>query len=287
MGAISKMKILVTGHQGFIGSHLAVYFLEKGHEVEGWKYVPNTLPDVSMYDWVIHAGAISDTTETDIDKVWEHNFEFTSRLIQLCEQFGTNIQLASSSAVYGQGVDGFKETSKCLPQSPYAWSKFLIDKNLKDIGFDQFDTNIQSFRYFNVFGQNESHKGDQKSLVSKFINQASEDGKIKLFEDSKNYHRDLIYVEDVCKIHELMMDQNTNGIFNVGTGTVRNLEDLAMDIADFYDATIDRIPMPDKLKNQYQTYTCADLTLLEQQIDLPSFTSVNDYLDIINNTNKG
>ena len=95
------MKVLVTGHKGFIGSYIANYLTEKGHEVEGFEWVEHVVPDVSAYDWVIHCGAISDTTERDVDKVWAHNYEFTLRLLQVCENYNTNIQLVSTSAVYG------------------------------------------------------------------------------------------------------------------------------------------------------------------------------------------
>lgn len=273
------MKILVTGHRGFIGQNLVRYFLSQGHQVDGFDFVPNIIPDVTRYDWVVHAGAISDTTETDVDKVWEQNFEFTSRLIQVCDQFGVNIQISSTSAVYGPGSDGFKEDSKCLPQSPYAWSKFLIDKNIKDIGIeDNFAMTLQSFRYFNVYGPGEGHKGDQMSLVSKFQKQAAHDGVIKLFENSEEYERDCICVYDLCLIHDLMMQSDASGIFNVGTGRARNLREIAEVIAKQYDATIKEIPMPAHLQGQYQKYTQADLSELKKVIKLPEFTKIEDYI---------
>jgi ADP-L-glycero-D-manno-heptose 6-epimerase len=181
--------------------------------------------------------------------------------------------------VYGPGLDGFKEDSKCLPQTPYAWSKFLIDKNLKDIGIeDNFAMTVQSFRYFNVYGPGEGHKGDQMSLVSKFQKQASQDGVIKLFENSDTFERDCICVYDLCLIHDLMMKSDANGIFNVGTGRARNLREIAEVIAKQYDATIEEIPMPAHLKGQYQTFTQADLTELKKVIKLPEFIKIEDYI---------
>lgn len=272
------MKILITGHQGFIGANIAQYFLNKGHEVEGFEFVPGVVPDVTKFDWVIHLGAISDTTETDIDKVWEHNFEFTSRLLQVCDHFGVNLQLASSASVYGPNKN-FKETDPCLPQSPYAWSKYLIDRNLTDVGFENFTNIVQSFRYFNVYGPGEGHKGDQMSLVSKFQKQAVHDGVIKLFEDSENYQRDLICVYDVARIHEEMMTASESGIFNVGTGYPRNLKNVAEVIATKYNAEIEIVPMPDKLKGQYQQYTCADTTKISEFIDVNRWITLEDYLN--------
>ena len=111
------MKILVTGNEGFIGKNLCAYLVSRGHEVTGFEYKENVLPDPSPFDLVIHLGAISSTTETDVELVLKRNFEFTMQLIQVCAQMGVNIQLASSASVYGPGLDGFREDSKCLPKS--------------------------------------------------------------------------------------------------------------------------------------------------------------------------
>jgi len=186
------MKILVTGHKGFIGSHMAQYLVHKGHEVEGFDYVENVVPAVDQYDWVIHLGAISDTTERDVTKVWKHNYEFTLRLMQVCDHYSTNIQLASTAAVYGNTVkDMYTEEDPVYPMTPYAWSKYLIDKFLIDNGIDQFNGLVQSYRYFNVYGPGEGHKGDQMSMVSKFQRQASENGVIKLFKNREKIFFDI------------------------------------------------------------------------------------------------
>ena len=94
------MKILVTGYKGFIGQNLSNYLLSQGHEVEGWEYMDNAVPDPSAYDWVIHLGAITSTTYTDVDRIMEQNFEYSMRLLQVCENYGTNFQYASSASVY-------------------------------------------------------------------------------------------------------------------------------------------------------------------------------------------
>jgi len=272
------MKILVTGHKGFIGSHLANYFIHKGHEVEGFDWVENVVPTVEGYDWVIHTGAISDTTERDVDKVWKHNYEFTMRLLQICDHYGTNIQLASTAAVYGPNT-AFNEHDPVYPQTPYAWSKYLVDKFLNDQGTDQFNMLVQSFRYFNVYGPGEGHKGDQMSLISKFQRQASQDGVIKLFKNSDQYKRDCVCVYDLVRIHEQMMEADTSGIFNLGTGTAVDVESVAKIIAEKHDAKIEYIDMPDKLKGQYQEYTCADNSKLHNTIPIRNWMTVEDYIN--------
>ena len=115
------MKILVTGHNGFIGQNMVGYLRLQGHDVDGWEYVPNTCPPVDRYDWVVHLGAISSTTERDVEKVLEQNLEFSARLVSLCDTVGTNFQYASSASVYGNNLV-FRESAPAFPQRPYAWS---------------------------------------------------------------------------------------------------------------------------------------------------------------------
>jgi ADP-L-glycero-D-manno-heptose 6-epimerase len=260
------MKILVTGHKGFIGSNLASYLKYKGHEVEGWDWQENKYPDASKYDRVIHLGALTSTTETDVEKVMKQNYEFTMKLIEICDMMGTSLQFASSASVYGPGLDGYREDSKCLPQSPYAWSKYLIDRWIAEYE-NEFKINIQGFRYFNVYGNGEEHKGDQASPVTKFTKQAKETGEILLFENSENYLRDFISVQDVCLVHEKMLEKDVNGVFNLGTGVPRSFKSIAEVIAKKYNAKIVEIPMPEAVRNQYQTYTCADMTKTLSHID--------------------
>jgi len=240
------MRILITGYKGFIGSNLAIYLQDQGHDVEGWDYRPNTIPDPSSYDWVVHCGGISDTTYTDVNQIMEQNTEYTIRLLQVCDTMGTNFQYASSASVYGSNSE-FKEDSPPNPQSPYAWSKYIIDRFLEQHKLE-FDIQVQGLRYFNVYGFNESHKGDQASPFTKFTDQAIETGTVKIFEGSENFKRDFISVEDVCKVHEKLFDIHENGIYNVGTGNAVSFKEVADVAAKVYDATVEEIPMPDALK---------------------------------------
>jgi ADP-L-glycero-D-manno-heptose 6-epimerase len=270
------MKILITGHEGFIGKNLAVYLLNQGHDVEGWEYRPNIIPNPEDYDWVVHLGAISSTTFTDVEQILEQNFEYSLRLVQACEMMGTNFQYASSASVYGT-TEHFTENGILLPQSPYAWSKFLFDRFVNQHK-DEFSINIQGFRYFNVYGPGEEHKGNQASPYTKFTRQAKEDGVITLFEDSDNYKRDFVCVEDICRVHEKMFDVDAKGIWNVGTGTATSFETVARVIAKKHNAAIEYVPMPDNLKNQYQKYTCANMELLNSTIDM-KFIGIEDYIN--------
>jgi ADP-L-glycero-D-manno-heptose 6-epimerase len=270
------MKILVTGSNGFIGQNLARYLTTQGHQVEGWEYIPNTLPDPSGYDWVVHLGAISSTTFIDVDKIIEQNYEYSMQLLQLCDTMGVNFQYASSASVYGPTTH-FTEDGPLQPQSPYAWTKYLFDRFIT-LNLEFFDVKVQGFRYFNVYGPLEEHKGEQASPYTKFTKQAKENRVIKLFEGSKEFKRDFVSVEDVCKLHEKMFDSVQTGIFNVGTGQAVSFEEVAQTIAQKYNAAIEYVPVPENLKSQYQTYTCADLTKLNNTIDM-QWTHIKDYIN--------
>ncbi len=271
------MRILVTGHEGFIGKNIYSRLSAIGHDVSGYEYTAEYFPQVANYDWVIHCGAISSTTERDIDKVWACNYNFTKRIIHDCQQQQTHLQYSSSASVYGP-YQNFHEDDPCLPQSPYAWSKYLIDKKLLDQGLDTFNIHIQGFRYFNVYGPGEEHKAGQMSPVSKFSQQAQQDGKITVFEHSEKYLRDFVCVHDVVDIHERMLQQPVSGIFNVGTGKARSFQSIAECIAKKYKASIETIPMFEHLKNQYQAYTCADISRLTAIIGEKTWLSPEDYL---------
>lgn len=273
------MNILITGDQGFIGSNLKKRLEKDGHNVKGFEWRENVMPDPSQYDWVIHLGAISSTTERDVDKIMKQNFEFTMHLVNACDHFGVNLQYASSASVYGPlEKEKFSETDPCLPQSPYAWTKYLTDRWLVNSGINrgEYTALIQGFRYFNVYGPGEEHKGNQASPMTKFEKQAKEQGKVEIFEGSINYERDFIHVDDVCEVHAQMLNADTSGIFNVGTGKTENFFNIGQWAAKKHDAVLKNIPMPDNLKGQYQKYTCADMTNLNKHINV-EFKTVKDY----------
>jgi len=267
------MKILITGHKGFIGQNLTFY-LQHEHELFGYEWQEEHLPEVENFDWVIHTGAISSTTETDVDKVMLQNYEFSKWLVNQCNTKGVNFQYASSASVYGTNTD-FNEDAPKQPQSPYAWSKYLFDRWLWQ---QNHNVVIQGFRYFNVYGPLEDHKGNMMSPVSKFIKQASETGKIELFEDSDQYVRDFIFVGDVCEAHKQMLENKKPGLYNIGTGNTTSFQEIANLISKKYDANINYIPMPEKLKGQYQEYTCADTKKLSTVTDI-KFATVEEYVN--------
>lgn len=252
------MKILITGYRGFIGQNM-VNALKDDHELSLYEWGEDP-PDFEGVDWCVHLGAISSTAETDVEKVMRQNHDFSCMLLMACQLNKVNLQYASSASVYGL-VSDFREDSLPSPQSPYAWSKYLFDRHVNNQNFDGI--RVQGFRYFNVYGPHEDHK-DQPSPHHKFTKQATETGVIKLFEGSENFRRDFIPVSEVINVHKKFFNVNESGIWNVGTGRPQSFKHIAETIAEGMEAKIEYIPMPENLKSQYQTYTCADTEKLKR-----------------------
>lgn len=260
------MKILLTGHKGFIGSNF-LNLCPKEWEVAtyDWKDGPFEMffDSVKGFDWVVHMGAISSTTETDVDLVMNQNLNFSIKLFEDCIKHNVNFQWSSSASVYGK-TSSFKEVNESRPENLYAMSKHLFERyvNIRNPG----NITYQGFRYFNVFGPNEDHKGDQASPVHKFTKQASSTGVIKLFVNSEHFKRDFVPVETVINAHVKLTKTDQCGIWNVGTGHAISFQQIAERIAARYDAKIELIPMPDNLKRHYQQYTRADVSKLNDTL---------------------
>jgi len=259
------MKILITGNRGFIGSNAVKYF-SKNHIIKTYEW-GEPFPDLSLVDWVMHFGANSSTTERDVEKIMKQNYDFSCRLLDRCMDRGIKFQYSSSASVYGLGQD-FKETANPDPRNPYAWSKYLFERyTRKHYDYANFNNyQIQGFRYFNVHGPGEDHKGTQASPYHQFKLQAQTTGEIRVFEGSDRYLRDFVPVETVINTHERFLSIEKSGIWNVGTGKPKSFLDVATEIAGEYKAELKYIPMPEVLKGNYQEYTCADISLLERTI---------------------
>jgi ADP-L-glycero-D-manno-heptose 6-epimerase len=203
-------------------------------------------------------GAISDTRCTDWDALRRQNVEFSLTLIERCQQKRIPIQVASSAAVYGANNTTFRETDKTAPDNLYALSKEIIEQHLERINPV---APVQMFRYFNVYGPHEDHKGDQASPFHKFREQAKT-GTIKIFEGSENFKRDFIHVGRVIEIHKKFFDIDKSGIWNVGTGRTMSFLDVAKLACAEFDAEIETIPMPDL--PGYQKFTQANVLKLNE-----------------------
>lgn len=248
------MKILLTGYKGFIGSHLLTALEKEGHNVDVYEW-GEILPSVMEQDWVIHVGAISATTEKDIEKVLTQNYDFSVQLYNACKFYEVNFQYASSASVYGLNRE-FNEESPVDPRTPYAWSKYLFERYVKRHPANY--SIAQGFRYFNVYGSGEGHKGSQASPFTQFANQYKETGKVKLFTGSGTMLRDFVPVEQVVKTHLDFLKVKESGVWNVGTGTTKSFLDVAKSVAP--ESSFEFVSMPENLINSYQYYTCADMS---------------------------
>ena len=260
------MRVFITGHKGFIGKNfiktlpsewcLSMFDIQDNPDARPTNFA---LEDRNL-DAVIHLGAISSTTETNIQKVMDQNLSWSIELADICRKNDILFQFASSASVYGNSDMVMRESNTCRPLNIYAQSKYLFEQYLLT---QDKDFIWQAFRYFNVYGRHEQHKGSQASPFTQFSKQAKETGVIKVFEGSEHYYRDFIHVDDVVDTHMKMLNKYQSGIFNVGSGKPRSFMDVAKDVAVAYNAEIETIPFPEHLKEHYQYYTCADTTKLD------------------------
>lgn len=255
------MNILLTGHKGFIGSNLLRHL--SNHNVTTYEW-GDRLPTVKGHDWVIHVGAISSTAEKDVEKVLTQNLDFSVWLLDQCITHDVHLQYSSSASVYGQGQYGFAEDAPVEPRTPYAWSKYLFERLARRIA--PTNIHVQGFRYFNVYGPGEDHKGDMASPYHKFTHQFQSTGRIQLFENSSKYVRDFVPVSHVCEIHTRFLSIPQSGVWNVGSGAPKSFEEVALSIGPAN--CIEYIKMPEHLRTGYQEFTCADLTKINETLRL-------------------
>lgn len=255
------MKVFITGAEGFIGQNF-IRSLPDDWIVSSYDLIdnPSLRPkdlNIEGNDWVIHLGALSSTAETDAKRVMDLNLAWSIELAEECEKYGVNLQWSSSASVYGNKYRcPMNESMETKPLNLYAMSKYFFEEYMKS---KNPRIAWQGFRYFNVYGPHEDHKGSQASPYSQFARQARETGVIRVFEGSENYKRDFIHVDRVVATHLKMLKRHENGIFNLGTGSTRSFLDVARDIALMYNARIETIPFPDHLRSHYQEYTHADM----------------------------
>lgn len=253
------MRILITGHKGFIGQNMVKALSDHDLNLCEWG------DQYSLYgiDRVIHLGAISDTRCQDWVALRKQNVGFSITLIEQCQRYGIPIQVASSASVYGPDNTTFSEDDPVAPANLYAESKALVEQYVQKM---TPTSPVQIFRYFNVYGPHEDHKGDQASPFHKFREQAKT-GTVKIFEGSSNFRRDFIHVDQVIDVHKKFFEVSESGIWNVGTGETLSFEEVAVLASSEFPAKIQAIPMPKDLVG-YQKFTKANISKLASTIKL-------------------
>ena len=262
--------IIITGSKGFIGKNFIRYLTENINEAilevdvhNAWDFL-QTFNNWDQVSLIIHQGAISSTTEADVDKLHRMNVWYSIELFEKAIQYQIPVKFASSASVYGnqQGIIN--------PINYYAITKVQMDYYIQD-HINEFSS-VQSFRYFNVYGNGEDHKGDQASPVSKFTKQVKDTGALKLFEESDKFLRDFICVDDIVDI--VLNNDKPSGIYDLGTSNPTSFQEVAELVAEKYNGIIKYIPFPEHLEGKYQTYTCA-----KKEWDY-KFTTIKEYLQL-------
>jgi ADP-L-glycero-D-manno-heptose 6-epimerase len=302
-------RVVVTGAAGFIGSNIVKGLNARGIDnviavddlTQGDKF--RNLADLQIEDYldadefygafaegafgkveaVFHEGACSDTMEQDGKYMMDNNYGVSCSLYESCRERGSRLLYASSAAVYG-GSATFRETPEFeLPLNVYGYSKLLFDQRMRrECGkdFKRTKRQVAGFRYFNVYGPREQHKGRMASVAFHQFNQFREQGKVKLFGEYGGYgpgeqRRDFVFVDDVVAVNLWFFDHpEKSGIFNLGTGRAQPFNDVATAVVSSLTGhqhtaesasqagLLEYIPFPDALRGKYQSYTQADLSAL-------------------------
>jgi ADP-L-glycero-D-manno-heptose 6-epimerase len=221
---------------------------------------------------ILHMGACSATTETDVTYLARNNFEYSKRLAEFCLDRASPIRLiyASSAATYGDGEQGYRDDHSLAPSlrplNAYGYSKQMFD--LWNLHHGHLDK-VVGIKFFNVYGPNEYHKGDMRSMVAKAFDQIREAGRVRLFKSHRPDYRDgeqvrdFVYVKDAVDMALHFLDPRVKGgLYNVGSGRARTWVDMmqALFAAMGREPKIDFVPMPEALRGKYQYHTLADLS---------------------------
>jgi ADP-L-glycero-D-manno-heptose 6-epimerase len=305
--------IIITGGAGFIGSAMAWELNRQGvrdilvvdnlgstnkwRNLVGLKYhryihkdeflgLTKTRYMEGRIEAVIHMGACSSTTEADCDYLVHNNLEYSKTLCRFALERDARFIYASSAATYGDGSRGFDDSDEAMealqPLNMYGYSKHLFDLWLKGDGLLE---KVAGLKFFNVFGPNEYHKDDMRSVVCKAFTQIRQTGKLKLFKSYRQEYahgeqrRDFVYIKDCVRVIDwLLKNRGVGGVFNVGTGQARTWNDLARSVfaAMGRETQVEYVDMPDALRGKYQYYTCADLKKLAGRGCDVDFRSLED-----------
>jgi ADP-L-glycero-D-manno-heptose 6-epimerase len=320
------MTIIVTGAAGFIGSNIVKALNERGEnrviavdnltradkfknlvDCEIDDYLDKTefverfrRGDFGRVRAVFHEGACSDTMETDGRYMMDNNFRFSRAVMDTCLEQSVQFLYASSAATYGGSSRFVEEREVEKPLNVYGYSKFLFDQIVRQV-LPTAQSQIVGFRYFNVYGPRETHKGRMASVAFHNFNQFRSEGKVKLFGEYNGYAageqtRDFISVEDVVKVNLFFFDHpEKSGIFNLGTGRAQPFNDIASTVVNTLRGMngeaalslaelaqrglIEYIPFPDALRGKYQCFTQADQSKLRAAgYDAP-FLTVQEGVD--------
>jgi ADP-L-glycero-D-manno-heptose 6-epimerase len=308
---------LVTGGAGFIGSNIVAALGERNDEVvvcdwlrddERWRNlakheISEIIEPESLFAWlhrkgdrlraVVHMGAISATTETNVDLIAARNIRATLELMEWCTEAQVPLICASSAATYGDGTQGFDDTftrdslAKLRPLNAYGWSKHVVDRRVARLveAGAKLPPQWAGLKFFNVYGPNEYHKGSMQSVVAKNYGLIRDGQPLRLFRSYRAEYsdggqlRDFVYVRDCVEVVLWLLDNpKVSGLFNLGTGQARSWLDLAKALfaAAGRAPAIEFIEMPPALIEKYQYFTQARMDSLRSAGYQRPFTSLEE-----------
>jgi len=308
--------IVVTGGAGFVGSNLVHALNDRGvgdvlvvddltdgrkfsniasAQIRDFEHYERYLDAVQAGDAgerieaIFHQGACSDTTEWDGRYMMDVNYRYSRELFEYAVARGIPFFYASSASVYGAGQTFVEDPANEGPINLYGYSKTLFDRYVRR-RLPAVRSPVAGFRYFNVYGPREAHKGRMASVAWHFHRQVGDAGVCRLFAGTEGYgdgeqRRDFVYVDDVVAVNLWFLDHaGRSGVYNVGTGRSQSFNDVARAvIAHHGRGEIEYIPFPDDLVGRYQNFTEADLTRLRAAgCDVafrPVEQGVSSYLD--------
>ena len=294
---LGRARVLVTGGAGFIGSALVWGLNQRGasriviadrlgtgpkwRNLRGLRFEDYLEAGdllarldgggLGDFDLVLHMGACSATTEQDASYLARNNYEFSKQLCLWTVRHGARMVYASSAATYGDGRTGMDDDPAAIerlrPLNMYGYSKLLFDRWVRD---HELLPRVAGLRFFNVFGPNEGHKGEMRSVVHKAYAQVRNEGVVRLFRSHRadyrdgEQRRDFVYVKDVVEMTLHVASHGATGLFNMGTGEAHTWLDLVRPIFAALDVPerIEFIEMPEVLRGTYQYHTQADVSRL-------------------------
>lgn len=288
--------IIVTGGAGFIGSNIVKALNARGitdilvvdNLSNGAKYANLVDCEIADYldkdafltclkagsrvasavDAIFHEGACSSTTEWDGRYMMHNNYDYSRTLLDYCIENRIAFLYASSAAVYGGGRVFTESREHEMPLNVYGYSKFLFDQYVRR-RMPAVENQIAGFRYFNVYGPREQHKGGMASVAVQFNRQLLEQDRVRLFEGTDGYadgeqRRDFVFVDDAVDVNLWFLDHpEHSGIFNLGTGRSQTFNDVARAVVAWHGrGSIEYVPFPAHLQGRYQSFTEGDISAL-------------------------
>lgn len=278
----------MTGGTGFVGKNLTQKLLEEGHDVSVTSFSGENFPEGvcgiysgdlteinDRFDVVFHQAANNDTRDMDYVRMFRANVYDPIIMFNNLRKAGcVKFVYASSTAVYGNSPAPYTEDTPVDPLNPYAESKLAFDQFAMDFA-KKTGTSVIGFRYCNVYGKGEEHKGSRMSMISQIYNKARKDEVVNLFKDG-NQRRDWVHVSDVVKVNRLAMMSSKTGIYNIGGGASYTFKEVVQAIENALQQKVEVRFIDCPFEDEYQSYTECDITKVGVELGYHPSVNLNE-----------